>query len=206
MRARAAAGVTRAAPGVPPGQGRAPASQRGPVADVPLHMPLPRTESRGRVVNAGPGRRVDEPLSVKMVTLRDFTCGCARNGVAMPSVLELQICQLHPGEYEVRVVKAAAGGGPRATLKLNVERASSAGFIRLAMFAAGASERAVARHLRVSRMSANPERLRRRLGPCRSRCDLREAALRGRRLLHQPQACRRRSRPAALRRPRLRHR
>ncbi|MER5215801.1 CHAT domain-containing protein [Streptomyces sp. NPDC002838] len=39
----------------------------------------------------------------------------------MPTVLELQICQLHPGEYEVRVVKAAAGGEPRATLKLNVD-------------------------------------------------------------------------------------
>ncbi|MCX4762323.1 CHAT domain-containing protein [Streptomyces sp. NBC_01275] len=39
----------------------------------------------------------------------------------MATVLELQICRLHPGEYEVRVVKAAAGGEPRAPLRLNVD-------------------------------------------------------------------------------------
>ncbi|MDT0484039.1 CHAT domain-containing protein [Streptomyces doebereineriae] len=39
----------------------------------------------------------------------------------MATVLELQICQLHPREYEVRVVKAAAGGEPRAPLILNVD-------------------------------------------------------------------------------------
>jgi outer membrane protein assembly factor BamD (BamD/ComL family) len=39
----------------------------------------------------------------------------------MATILELQICQLHPREYEVRVVKAAAGGEPRAPLHLNVD-------------------------------------------------------------------------------------
>ncbi|MFI6371688.1 CHAT domain-containing protein [Streptomyces sp. NPDC050546] len=39
----------------------------------------------------------------------------------MATVLELQICQLHPHEYEVRVVKAAAGGESRARLDLNVD-------------------------------------------------------------------------------------
>ncbi|MEV6777182.1 hypothetical protein [Streptomyces syringium] len=39
----------------------------------------------------------------------------------MATVLELQICQLHPGDYEVRVVKAAAGGEPRVPLSLNVD-------------------------------------------------------------------------------------
>ncbi|WP_158694615.1 CHAT domain-containing protein, partial [Streptomyces canus] len=39
----------------------------------------------------------------------------------MATVLELQICQLHSREYEVRVVKAAAGGEPRAPLILNVD-------------------------------------------------------------------------------------
>lgn len=48
-------------------------------------------------------------------------CECARNGVAMATVLELQISKLRPREYEVRVVKAAAGGEPRAPLNLDVE-------------------------------------------------------------------------------------
>ncbi|MET9890371.1 CHAT domain-containing protein, partial [Streptomyces sp. NPDC006465] len=39
----------------------------------------------------------------------------------MATILELQICKLHPREYEVRVVKAAAGGEPRAPLILNVD-------------------------------------------------------------------------------------
>ncbi|WOT36621.1 CHAT domain-containing protein [Streptomyces coeruleorubidus] len=39
----------------------------------------------------------------------------------MATVLELQISELHPREYEVRVVKAAAGGEPRAPLNLNVD-------------------------------------------------------------------------------------
>ncbi|WP_217242698.1 CHAT domain-containing protein [Streptomyces sp. AC555_RSS877] len=41
----------------------------------------------------------------------------------MATVLELQICPLHPDdcEYEVRVVKAAAGGEPRASMTLDVD-------------------------------------------------------------------------------------
>ncbi|MET9730387.1 CHAT domain-containing protein [Streptomyces sp. NPDC006458] len=38
----------------------------------------------------------------------------------MTTTLELQICQLPSGEYEVRVVKAAAGGEARAPLSLDV--------------------------------------------------------------------------------------
>ncbi|MFJ5778868.1 CHAT domain-containing protein [Streptomyces sp. NPDC093094] len=40
----------------------------------------------------------------------------------MATTLELQIGQRHPGEYEVRVVRAAAGGEPRAPLSLDVDR------------------------------------------------------------------------------------
>ncbi|WP_157878309.1 CHAT domain-containing protein [Streptomyces torulosus] len=39
----------------------------------------------------------------------------------MPAVLELQICQPHPRQYEVRVLKSAAGGEPRARLRLDVD-------------------------------------------------------------------------------------
>ncbi|MFI1709315.1 CHAT domain-containing protein [Streptomyces griseoruber] len=39
----------------------------------------------------------------------------------MATILELQVCRPHPGEYEVRVVTAAAGGEPRAPLRLDVD-------------------------------------------------------------------------------------
>ncbi|GAA3028281.1 hypothetical protein GCM10020000_00970 [Streptomyces olivoverticillatus] len=42
-------------------------------------------------------------------------------GVAMATDLELEISGTRPGEYEVRVVRAAAGGEPEATLRLDVD-------------------------------------------------------------------------------------